>query len=338
MINQETAKKIDENTLNDIPLENRVKQIKQDADKMITIRPQLFINSLQLELGNDAKINKSKSKLTVEIESMAKEEHKIMYQPTDKTKIRTPFPNKRILSGGTLHNRTFLEGFSFIPDNDEGFSLGSETEENVRDKYKITAPSHIIIDNQVEQIEYNAQTNNELKLLETLSIPNFEDSQRIKQVNGFKQYLADKYTIFPYKVTEKWNLAIDFTDINGEKYTIEESHGLVVSYYMMVIGYKRSYLAKQINKESIIGEVALLGKRFGNNNVTCLGKHYNDFFKTDVDIEVNNNVENKEKPDVLLLPKIYKKDKDYTFYVNQNQDMTVDYFDVYRTSLLPILE
>lgn len=261
-----------------------------------------------------------------------------MYQPTDKTKIRTPFPNKRILSGGTLHNRTFLEGFSFVPDKDEGFSLGSETEENMRDKYKITAPSNIIIDSQIEQVEYNAQTNNELRLLDTLSISNFEDSQRIKQVNSFKQYLADKYTIFPYKVTEKWNLAIDFTDIDEEKYTIEKSNGLVVSYYVMVIGYKRSYLAKQINKQNIIGEVALLGKRFGNNNVTCLGKHYNDFFKTDVDIEVDNNVENKEKSDVLLLPKIYKKDKDYTFYVNQNQDVTVDFFDVYRTSLLPILE
>lgn len=229
------------------------------------------------------KVNNGKSKVDVNIQSLiTKNNH--TFNSEDKTKIKTPFANKRIFCAGQLINRKYKQGISFAPKSDDGVRFDSKEYKNLLENSEYNSHRRFelsnLLDLAFEKLEYSQNYN--VEYFNDLCIFK-EDVDKPSSDYTLSDYLKDKYIIYPYKVTETWQLAfdVDIEEIDVDKDTSLGST-INISYYLCVLGYSENYLKSKIPQEKVLFEHANLEKNlmFSNLDITELGKVYKDDLMT----------------------------------------------------------
>jgi hypothetical protein len=297
MLNYELAKLIDSTNphleFKQVPALSFVNCLDQlslqgmnETDKLIHLRPEIFLNEIHYTGEHDSakiKVNKAKSKFDINIESLiTRNNHN--FSSENKTKIKTPFANGRIFCAGQLIDRKYKQGISFVPKDNEGVRFDSVEYKNLLENGEfnknICYEAVKLLDTAYEKLEYSQRFNADC--FSSLSIFNEDDNKASTDYTLF-DYLNDKYIIYPYKVTETWQLAfdVDVDDIDVDKDTSLGS-SINISYYLCVLGYSENYLKNNTQKDKILFEQAIFEKNLMSPNldITELGKVYKDDLMT----------------------------------------------------------
>lgn len=297
MLNYDLAQLIDSNNQDlefkgvpSISLVNCLDQLNlqgiNETNSLIHLTPEIFLDETHYMGEHDSakiKVNNAKSKVDVNIQSLiTKNNH--TFNSEEKTKIKTPFANKRIFCAGQLINRKYKQGISFAPKSDEGVRFDSVEYKNLLENGEFN--NHIryeafkLLDMAFEKLEYSQKFNADC--FSNLSIFNEDDNKSNIDYTLF-DYLNDKYIIYPYKVTETWQLAFD-VDIDNIDIDKDTSLGssINISYYLCVLGYSENYLRNNTQKDKILFEQAIFEKNLMSPNldITELGKVYKDDLMT----------------------------------------------------------
>ncbi|MEZ7611273.1 hypothetical protein O3668_11505 [Staphylococcus capitis] len=315
-----------------------------ETDKLIHLRPELFLDETHYMGEHDSakiKVNKAKSKVDVNIQSLiTKNNH--TFNSEDKTKIKTPFANKRIFCAGQLINRKFKQGISFVPKIDEGVRFNSEEYKELRDNNEYNSHMRFevikLLDMPFEKLEYsqnhNVDYSNDLCIFK-------EDVDKPSSDYTLSNYVIDKYVVYPYKVTETWQLAfdVDIDEIDVDKDTSLGST-INISYYLCVLGYSENYLKSKISKEKVLFEHANLEKdlMFSNLDITELGKVYKDDLMTyfNVYTETVSSDEFTIAQSSKITPVVHENPNDYDLEIEYNDNLLFKEPKV--ISMLPILD
>lgn len=297
MLNYDLAQLIDSNNQDlefkgvpSISLVNCLDQLNlqgiNETDKLIHLRPEIFLDETHYMGEHDSakiKVNNAKSKVDVNIQSLITTNN-YTFNSEDKTKIKTPFANKRIFCIGQLINRKYKQGISFAPKSDDGVRFDSKEYRNLLENSEYNSHRRFelsnLLDLAFEKLEFSQNHNkdyfNDLCIFK-------EDVDKPSSDYTLSDYLKDKYIIYPYKVTETWQLAFD-VDIDKIDVDKDTSLGstINISYYLCVLGYSENYLKSKIPKENVLFEHANLEKNlmFSNLDITELGKVYKDDLMT----------------------------------------------------------
>ena len=355
MLNYELAQLIDNNNQDlefkgvpSISFVNCLNQLNlqgiNESDKLIHLRPEIFLDEKYYTGEHDSakiKVNKAKSKFDINIESLiTRNNHNLNSE--DKTKIKTPFANGRIFCAGQLIDRKYKQGISFVPKNNEGVSFKSDEYKELLDNDEYN--SHLrfeafkLLDMPFEKLEYSQKYNencfNSLHIFD-------EDDDKSSVDYTFFDYLSDKYIIYPYKVTETWQLAldVDIDDIDVDKDTSLGS-SINISYYLCVLGYSENYLKSNIKKDKVLFEHANLEKNlmFSNFDITELGKVYKDDLMTYFNIYTETvqvdefTIEQSSK----ITPVVHENPNNYDLEIEYDDNLLFKKPKV--ISMLPILD
>lgn len=297
MLNYDLAQLIDSNNQDlefkgvpSISLVNCLDQLNlqgiNETNSLIHLRPEIFLNEIHYTGEHDSakiKVNKAKSKFDINIESLiTRNNHN--FSSENKTKIKTPFANGRIFCAGQLIDRKYKQGISFVPKDNEGVRFDSVEYKNLLENGEfnknICYEAFKLLDMAYEKLEYSQKFNADC--FSSLSIFNEDDNKASTDYTLF-DYLNDKYIIYPYKVTETWQLAfdVDIDDIDVAKDTSLGS-SINISYYLCVLGYSENYLRNNTQKDKILFEEAIFEKNLMSPNldITKLGKVYKDDLMT----------------------------------------------------------
>ena len=355
MLNYELAQLIDNNNqdleFKEIPAISFVNCLDQlnlqginEPDKLIHLRPEIFLNEKHYMGEHDSakiKVNKAKSKFDINIESLiTRNNHN--FNSKDKTKIKTPFANGRIFCAGQLIDRKYKQGISFVPKNNEGVRFDSVEYKNLLENSEFNSylrfESFKLLDMPYEKLEYSQKFDE--NSFSSLSIFNEDDDKSIIDYTLF-DYLSDKYIIYPYKITETWQLAfdVDIDDIDVDKDTSLGS-SINISYYLCVLGYSENYLKNEIQKDKVLFEHANFEKNLMSPNfdITELGKVYKDDLMTyfNVYIETVKVDEFSIAQSSKITPVVHENPNNYDLEIEYDDNLLFKEPKV--ISMLPILD
>lgn len=313
-------------------------------DQFIHLRPQIFLDEKYYMGEHDSAkiiVNKAKSKFGINIESLVTNKNYNFYS-NDKTKIKTPFANKKIFSAGQLINRKFKQGISFVPKNNEGISFGSKEYKKLLENRKYNSHSQFeifnILDLTFEKLEYSQKYNKDYAD-DLCAFEKFEVSPT--PVSEFTKYLNEKYVVYPYKVTESWQLAfdVDVNEIDIEK-TTSLGSTINISYYVFVLGYSEKYLDNNIQKDKILFSHANFDEdlMFSRYDLTQLGKVYKDDLMTNFNVYTETvqlddfTIEQYSK----ISPIVYESPNDYELEIEDEDNLL--FYKPKVISMLPMLD
>ncbi|WP_341775895.1 hypothetical protein [Staphylococcus hyicus] len=355
MLNYENAKRIDvltgadKDDLELVKLENILNQLSMQStnsiniDNCIHIRPQLLLNDVVYNETNThagLKVNRSKSKFNLKIESLITND--VYYiDSKQNSKIKTPFRNKNLFFAGQMLNRKFNIGINYVPKESEGVRLDSkaysnlQSDSNLNFKTKVTIKTNNIFDKTVEEMEYRFRYNN------------WRDNNPIS--SDLFKYLQDKYIIYPYKVTETWQLAFEIiVNSKEQKKLIKFSEPLEISYYLWVLKYSNEYINNIID-DDVLFDIAIVGNALNCNpinhslNLSKLGKIYKvDNPMSNVYIsgqyitkkDENHNIKSK----ILLKAKVHEIPYNYEFSTNKNELSQLHFYYPKVVSMVPVMK
>lgn len=267
----------------------------EKVDKLINLIPQLLITDW-IYFGDchlhEFKINKPKSNVEVKIESLVTNEVK-KFNKKNKVKIKTPFVNTDLLTAGQVIDRNFKLGLSFMPNKNEGVRIDSkEYKEILSNKNYNYGNKFNFLDTAIEELEFlyekKEKVSNDLNLVINANI----DDDQYKR---FNDYVNDKYIVYPYKVTEMWEIDIDY---ETDKKVKKKSTTLEVQYFICALDYSSTYLNQKLKITDRICDVAHLGNLslFSRDDLSTFGKIYNNRLTTPVNIYTK--IENIDKDSI----------------------------------------
>lgn len=371
MLNYNLAKKIDENTgsnkylMDKLNFEDILDQLEisgiENPKKCIQLRPEIFLGEREYLGEHDSayiKVNNTQSKFSINIESLVTNEIR-SFNNTQKTKIRTPYRNKRIFTAGQIVDRKYKQGINFEPKENEGVRFDSKEYKNIiNDKnihFKTRFGLFDILDSDFETLEYNYRYNESEHGYENFSANVIDmeelDAKALKRDYTFVDYIEDKYIVYPYKVTETWQLAfeIDVDSKDIEKNTTLSSP-IEVSYYLCVLKYSNKYLSEILDNKNVLFEIATLGDTpwqstppgiSGRGGVSKLGKIYcNNLPKQRTGITSYSETVQLDDFSIEqftnLVPKIYENP--YTYDMNVDNESQLHFHYPKVISMLPVLD
>lgn len=371
MLNYELAKEIDEKTgankysMDKINFEDILDQLSisgiKDPKKAIQLRPEIFLGENEYLGEHDSayiKINNTQSKFSMNIESLIT--NKVYsFDSSEKIKIRTPYPNKRIFTAGQIVDRKYKRSINFEPRENEGVRFDSKKYENIRNDKNIHFKTRLglfdILDFEVECLEYNYKYSKSEQDHETFSVNDIDTEFRVLEDSEkkytFMDYMSDKYIVYPYKVTETWQLAFEI-DVNSKDIdkNTKLSSPIEISYYICVLKYSDKYLSDILDNKKVLFEVATLGDTnwqttpkgvSGSGGISKLGKIYrNNMLKQRTSIiSYSETVQLDDftiEQYTNLVPKIYENP--YTYEQNVGDDSQIHFHSPIIISMLPVLD
>lgn len=280
MLNADIAGRIDETMFFFSPsVSHRMKHIEKkkinEAQKLITLTPKLYIQDTEtytLDQENDdydLEIVPKNCTVSVKIRNLITEKSTI-FETTD-LKIRTPYPNKSYIVAGTLVNRKFYDGLSFIPDEKDFVGY---TESRFTELFEDYHKSLLIHDFKYsEYVEHNHSSQEPLYdsvSIEEETITSEKYGNRDCEFQSFRRFIEAKYLVAPYEITERWQL---YFILNGEEVQTNE---IVRTYIAYFLAYRPEYMQRKEHKQ-IICELSDIGSfHSGNIHYTKFGEVYRE--------------------------------------------------------------
>lgn len=253
------------NTIMDSAIKAGLKKEDTPA-KLISILPELYLDEMFLQDAG-TKINVFKSSVKVSVESLVTGNRKNF----DDLKIRRPYPNKRYLVAGILLDRKFSKSISFTPDEDEGMDYLELSQKQGDGWYEISRSIHSTISSIDGNMFLQSTGVDETY---KYSLENYQ--KEISNNNfgfrfdGYKRYLSDKYLIYPYKITEEWQLSFK----TAGKNEIQSNVFRIVTTEIF-LEYKKEYQNGFYNVSDLLAQVAY--SRFHTEkflSTTVLGRNH----------------------------------------------------------------
>ncbi|MDW4130294.1 hypothetical protein QI229_13305 [Staphylococcus saprophyticus] len=372
MLNYDLAKKIDEkrgsNKYRDsqVHYEDILDQFAMSGidnpKKCIQLRPELFLGEREYLGEHDRayiKVNNTKSKFSINIESLVTNEV-YSFDSGQKTKIKTPYTNNRIFTAGQIVDRKYKQSINFEPKENEGVRFDSKvykdiaSNSNMNFKTKNSIGIHKLLDLNIEDMEYQFRYNNWGGSYNTFSISDIRHMDGIditdEEIEDFRKtyslfdYIEDKYIVFPYKVTENWQLAfeIDVDSKDTDKLT-KLSSPIEISYYIWVLKYSDKYMSKILGNKNILFEIASLGRASTGvgGGLSKLGKYYKesiDFSKVHITAQIETIQLDDFSIDqyTSLIPTVYDEPYHYDLKINEESRLHFHYPKV--ISMIPVFD
>lgn len=372
MLNYDLAKQIDKKTgsyndpngkinFKDILDQLSLNDIKNPT-KCIQLKPELFLEEKEYLGEHDSayiKVNNTKSKVNINVESLVTNE-KYSFGSSENLRIKTPYPNKRIFTVGQIVDRKYKQSINFEPKSNEGIRFDSDIYQNIFNDKTINFRTQNyfkseIFDLDFEISEYNYLYNESEENIESFSINDIDEEIKIvedlEDRYTFTDYISDKYIIYPYKITEKWQLAfeIDVDSKDIEKNT-SLSSPIEISYYICVLKYSNKYICEVLGNKKILFEVATMGVYpwqttysgvFASGGISKLGKIYSNKYqkqKTGV-ISCSETIKLDDfsiEQFTNIIPKIYEYP--HLYDINVDRESQVQFHYPIVISMLPVLD
>lgn len=370
MLDYDLAKKIDEKTgsnkylMDKLNFEDILDQLEisgiENPEKCIQLRPEIFLGEREYLGEHDSayiKINNTQSKFSINIESLVTNDIR-SFNNTQKTKIRTPYRNKRIFTAGQIVDRKYKQSINFEPKENEGVRFDSKDYESIiTDKnlhFKTKFGLFDILDLDVETLEYDYRYNENKQGYETFSVNDIEEEMNHKSLKSdytFVDYIKDKYIVYPYKVTETWQLAFEI-DVDSKDIEKNESLSspIEISYYLCVLKYSNKYLSEMLENKNVMFEIATLGDihwqttpkgMAGRGGLSKLGKIYcNGLMEQRTGIVSYSETVQLDDFSIEqftnFVPKIYENP--YTYDMNVDDDTQLHFHYPRVVSMLPVFD
>lgn len=296
ILNEKIAQKIDDSNFHfDLSISDCLKHLNKkgiyETDKLITLNPKIFIEDAIIydefdehqDEEHSLNIVLNKCRLSIKIKSLVTEKT-FSYEEED-IRLRTPYPNKRYVVAGTVVDRKFYQGVSFVPRASEFTTFQDSSMRHIFDfnSFKEEQGKAVLYTHHLskcEQVEFNSSTSK--KLYDSLSISKGMDRYTDHESNSRERYdtfLNHKYEIAPYEICEKWILCFE---LDGEELYTKE---LSVTNTVYFLKYQMEYI-KQFEATPPICNIATYGcDNTGNIRLTKFGTVLSERAVTKVLIE-----------------------------------------------------